>query len=912
MNKILNSYEDYTGSGHKELEIKLKWNIDRQLFSDKNLEILKSIPQTLLVDSYKERIVDFYSGSKRIRVFPDQNKTEIIEKERIATSDLKDWELRVSFSVEKQTQDFKVFDLIRSKNTTHYVLKYKTTTISVDVSDVITIEKKDTYSDDMIIAIEKLLVGEEPVRDVEIELLETRDKNWKQDFNDIVFLVCKSILKTETLITFKERTDILNTMNKQLLGKDFAFVKFKPNQPLPLTVQDFQSGMLQKKHSVSLKYDGLRKLLFGINVGDKIYFGYTSPGLNVISKVDSAEYKGFYNFLLDGELVQYEKLSVYCAFDIILYGTNLTNDDLFDIERKGTGSRLLDLKRLFKYLGDVAKFKFRDQNDPSNVKTVSNLPGLNLVLVKKLHKIPNPYNTLTLNETIKSIYNDAVVLPGYKNAVKFNDDGLIFTPLESNYYGTIYKWKPIEKLTIDFYVMDGGILGVQSNKIVPFTGSSKYPIKPQIVNVDTGKIGEFLWENGKFKFERWRDEKTTPNFIDTAKSNWNLIQEPLTLDMIMEKSTRLMDLYHKSVRRDMLKFIKTKGIETIIDIGSSPEMYQELQDSNLNIYSVSKNTKSSKKIKRTSLANTGKVRAITCFNLQRYGIALVEKIKDKFKSENTCYFSFIALDRKNVLRRLVNDEYKVEKDGTLLFHIKRTSNDTVKITTETSVEEYILFSIEDFINDMNETMLFNLVPVVDEFLNMNKKNFFQYPGISEAEKQISELYRAVILKRDVIPFQQELEIKNMFVLKPKEAKYFDTVKGVDFYRIGVPVSTSSFFYAISQIFYKDFRTMSEEKKIEYIRGLRLDLSVKLSDDSLEYYHYYPTIEQVSSICSVLKINIVIVDAYSRSLSGIIQETYPTCFLLFFDQHYEILGTSEKEDNYEVIFNPENELINKFI
>ena len=34
----------------------------------------------------------------------------------------------------------------------------------------------------------------------------------------------------------------------------------------------------------------------------------------------------------------------------------------------------------------------------------------------------------------------------------YETDGLIFTSLDSNYYKTKnYKWKPVEKLTIDFF-----------------------------------------------------------------------------------------------------------------------------------------------------------------------------------------------------------------------------------------------------------------------------------------------------------------------------------------------------------------------------------------------------------------------------------------------------------------------------
>lgn len=858
MDRILSKYQEYNGAGEKELEVKLKWNNDQQLLSDRNLEVLKKIPNVTLEDITKNDTLDFYNGNRRMRFGFDGNLIDTIEKQRIDNIDMNDWNLRVTFSAEKKTQPFEFSDLVRVKKTRKFVLKYKTTTVSVDVSDVVTISKQIRTSEPITTLVDQAsLIASE--RDVEIELLQ--GSNWRVEFEAVVYAICKAIMGTMATITFKERTDLNRIINKYLFAKEFGFVKFRPNQPVPLTLQEVQAGAMSRKHSVSLKYDGVRKLLFGINLDNKIYFGYASPSINVISIAKSSDYRNFYDFLLDGELVEYNELSVYCAFDIMIYGKGLVNYDLYDVDNKGTGSRLLYLKELFKYLGGLAKFK--DQSDPTNVKTVYGLPGLSLVLVKKLHRIPNPYNIKSLADAITSIYDDKVLLPGINKPVKFNDDGLIFTPVDRNYFGIVYKWKPAEKMTNDFYIMKDGTLGMQSVGIIPFVGSEKYPIKEQKTNEQPGRIGEFLWKNDKFVLERWRDDKTSPNSVKTATSNWDLIMEPLELDVILERSTVLMNMYHKSVKDGLVSFIKGKGIDTIGTIQS--------------------NTRS---------------RAIVINDLHNYNLKLVKELKEKFVTDNSCYIAFYTLDRKSVLKKMKDGELNITKDGSSLFQVKgKESSFLVKTTNQ----EYNtpLLSVEDFINELNEKLLFNFTPVIDEQLNMNKKNYFQGVGISDVERQISEMFRVVVLRRDIIPHVQDINIRNMFILKPQESRFYDRVDGIDMYRIGVPPSTSSFFYAICQVFMKEFRSLSELEKIDYIRGLRADLSI--IDSEIRPYHYYPTDKQIKSICSHLKIDVSIVDAYNDSVSETKTNANPKCYLLFFDQHYEILGQEKSEGVFKVIF-----------
>lgn len=279
-----------------------------------------------------------------------------------------------------------------------------------------------------------------------------------------------------------------------------------------------------------------------------------------------------------------------------------------------------------------------------NNKTTSDIPfedryklindGYNKV--KIINAECKEYIKLTKNykQELEIFYNKK------KNSKNYKIDGLIFTPtsmvnnttykykINSNYNNMIgYKWKPIEEITIDFYIKElpknlydhypyndfntksktiyilfSGISKqdfdklnmtylTNYTKIIPeeFINKNYFPIqfstsdKPinYIYISDNNKldglIGEFLYSNDKWELKKIRLDRTVElnrgeyfgNYFKIAELIWNNIKNPLTFDMLISDSDSnyfLVDdneLY--KALRSYNSFIKSYLLETVIN-----------------------------------------------------------------------------------------------------------------------------------------------------------------------------------------------------------------------------------------------------------------------------------------------------------------------------------------------------------
>lgn len=118
------------------------------------------------------------------------------------------------------------------------------------------------------------------------------------------------------------------------------------------------------------------------------------------------------------------------------------------------------------------------------------------------------------------------------------NDGLIFTPNTDYNSYDIFKWKFVEKMSIDFYIKNIGEkiyqLYVQGeDDVVLFKGSDNYPMNRALYKSDKeykDGIYEFGYDNEKHKFVMFRErpDKVRPNFYKVAMNIWNDIRNPFT------------------------------------------------------------------------------------------------------------------------------------------------------------------------------------------------------------------------------------------------------------------------------------------------------------------------------------------------------------------------------------------------
>lgn len=195
--------------------------------------------------------------------------------------------------------------------------------------------------------------------------------------------------------------------------------------------------------------------------------------------------------------------------------------------------------------------------------------------------------------TLGEMYNIIIKLLEEQKSgtLGYPTDGLIFTPVDSPYdfalrtdkdsyiKPKIYKWKPPHQVTIDFQIglteESKPYLLVANRDLdrtsIPFPGTLSRPFNYLTMISDiprdmVGGIGEFSWnpEIEKFIFVRSRENKSSPNAIEVALDNWNLVRKPLTEETVTGRGMGQLRYLHNQVNREVLSV----GNGILLDLGS--------------------------------------------------------------------------------------------------------------------------------------------------------------------------------------------------------------------------------------------------------------------------------------------------------------------------------------------------------
>jgi len=176
--------------------------------------------------------------------------------------------------------------------------------------------------------------------------------------------------------------------------------------------------------------------------------------------------------------------------------------------------------------------------------------------------------------------------------VKYEQDGLIFQNADTFYMNSnTFKWKPREKVTIDFLVkrISGQkfnlcVLNSDSKDIIHFDrlpeitfASSTVQLNDgQMVDISEldGKVVEFAFNNSNQPVPyRIREDKAgNPNRKNVALDNYNDVLRPILIETLLGKDTVIMRKVHNRVKDGELKrnLIEKKNLADIglADIGS--------------------------------------------------------------------------------------------------------------------------------------------------------------------------------------------------------------------------------------------------------------------------------------------------------------------------------------------------------
>jgi hypothetical protein len=374
-------------------------------------------------------------------------------------------------------------------------------------------------------------------------------------------------------------TVLLSTVEERL-AVNAALASFALADSRTLEKRDLLwGGVLSDTHTVYISYkaDGARVLLYittqAIWITDRStrynLVTYTSPGqgITTIHRIQR-QYDGT---VIEGEYLSIDKRNILYMYDCLLMKRD---GDTFSSDRPYSQRlvSVVDVRGAF--LNQLSAVNLFIKDNDRITDECSFFPTVNFYLGKK---------------------------PAYPT------DGIVFTPNESTYAQLvtairderskenpivkplpILKWKPLDKLTIDFKVYKSPSSYTLWTKEPPyaaepyrrFVGNTAYPFDANTMLDATsiteaakregldpdGAIVELAWLHTRFSFVRFREDKEYPNSTRVAISNWVAINNPVREADIRGRNLELQAAYHNRCKRYLYSLLPDNY--TLLDIGT--------------------------------------------------------------------------------------------------------------------------------------------------------------------------------------------------------------------------------------------------------------------------------------------------------------------------------------------------------
>ncbi len=313
-------------------------------------------------------------------------------------------------------------------------------------------------------------------------------------------------------------------------------------RPYDITWPDItHKNLIERRHAITFKADGIRMLLALTPWGTFLITG----NLDLIPLNGHPWSRRM--TILDGELVA-QTLWLFDA--LMVEGVNLMIQDL--------EARRTRMESLVRSLGP-SELALQVMGSPFNL-------GQRLGIEIKPQIIPT--DPTTFFQGIESM----ISFPQQRG---IPTDGLILTGVEQTYNQQVYKWKPSNLMSVDFFILPGSILAT-----LDIRGLLPHPeLKAIVPEGLTGTVGEFQWQGnigvegmpisqGQWIYIKSRPDKATPNAERVYQAIQRLHQDPITLDVLEGRSLRLMRKYHNRVKRQVYAYLASKGVGTLVDVGS--------------------------------------------------------------------------------------------------------------------------------------------------------------------------------------------------------------------------------------------------------------------------------------------------------------------------------------------------------
>jgi FkbM family methyltransferase len=548
---------------NKNIEIEVRFNISQYNF----YRVINNISTELSIEVKKENYIDWieYSTSLRRRFYAESSKAEYKIKKQIYHMKDRKYNFTLSISEELDTNT-RILKPDMSKVNETYSFKYNDImyylsrrTVRRLISDQLSGQIDRTHQS----------IKESHIYTLEIELIPDTKSNRPNPLdilNKNIYIALKMIQgypdfinfeydKEKLVYTEQERTTIIELIKE----RNILFPR-----PIELTFDKLTSKvMLSPKfgYRVTLKADGVRKFLIFHN---GIWLLDLASNLQLVTR----EYdKTFDGVIIEGESIDSNEIRLiseinkdikskyyFIAFDALskisigqdLYRNNQLIPD-FSIMQESHQVRMNQCQIISDYAKD-------------------DLVGRLYILTKDF------YSFNTAEEFFERVRTLLARIP----YVPYRTDGLVFVPNNLSYQDQvdkIYKWKPIDRMSIDLKY-SRGLLYDNKNNIVNIPFEIKIP-------VEEGNIIEFAFRKkdgtGYFTSVRVRYDRENPNNPSTIERTLKILRNPIPEEVIkgdIRNDIIFLRKYHNRVKKRLLMKSETRLNDynitdiTLLDVGS--------------------------------------------------------------------------------------------------------------------------------------------------------------------------------------------------------------------------------------------------------------------------------------------------------------------------------------------------------
>lgn len=296
--------------------------------------------------------------------------------------------------------------------------------------------------------------------------------------------------------------------------------------------------------AVTIKFDGLRKFLLFHNSGIYLIFPR-----NDLVRISAKVPRGMVGTLMDGEWLglegEHPKVNTFYAFDLLFDAGKDMRKAPFDARYKALKSRVDQLSLPF-------------------VKAKEYISGRGLY--PTLAEGVRVWEATTNNPDLAKL-----------------SDGLILQSLGpyADARRRTFKWKPSDKMTIDFFLSPDPQKEGYANPFVAGKGKGFVPFSPEgvVFSIPVSdpklyeKVVECSWVkkgdgdyNGEWKVYRIRHDKS-PNFLEHAVRMWETILKPVRKDTLLGRDLVVTRKFHNQEKKNLLEKYLGSG-DSLLDIGS--------------------------------------------------------------------------------------------------------------------------------------------------------------------------------------------------------------------------------------------------------------------------------------------------------------------------------------------------------